>query len=255
MVHVIDESQRNAAKGQDMQETSGAALQIRYARIAGFVYLLLIVLYMGGQLPISRIVGTGDFAQRLEHIAEGQLLYRVGLVLQLLASLFTVLLAYALYTVVKPVNEGIARLAMYWRLGEAFAGVTMSSSFAILSLQSNPKYLQSLGAVQLEAIVDLAKSADFASFNIATLFFSVGSILFFYLFLQTRYIPRVLSAFGVFASVVTLLTSLGDLVFPAYAGVIQFGWGPIFIAEIATGTWLWARGVKIEPSPGSGMAK
>jgi hypothetical protein len=57
----------------------------------------------------------------------------------------------------------------------------------------------------------------------------------------------VLSAFGVFASVVTLLTSLGNLLFPGYANIIQFGWAPIFIAEIVTGIWLWARGVKIEP--------
>ena len=236
-----------------MHERSNAELQIRYARIAGFVYLLLIVLYMSGQFLISHIVGTGDFAQRLEHITEGQLLYRVGLVLQLLASLFTVLLAYALYAVLKPVNEGIARMAMYWRLGEAFAGVTMFISFGTLSLQSNPKYLQSLGVVQMEAIVDLSKSTDFASFNISTLFFSVGSILFFYLFLQTRYIPRVLSAFGVFASFVTLLVSLGNLTFPAYANVIQFGWAPIFISEIVTGIWLLTRGVRIDPTPESGM--
>lgn len=234
-----------------MREGSSAEVQIRYARMAGFIYLLLIALYMGGQFLISHVVGSGDFAQRLEHMAQGQMLYRVGLVLQLLASLFTVLLAYALYAVLKPVNEGIARMAMYLRLAEAFAGVTMSSAFAILSLQSHPKYLQSLGAVQMEAIIDLARSADFASFNITTLFFSVGSILFFYLFLQTRYIPRVLSAFGVFASFVTLLTSLGNLIFPAYADVIQFGWAPIFISEIVTGIWLWTRGVRIEPCPAS----
>lgn len=190
-------SQQSRTTEQKMNKRSGVEVQMRYARIAGFVYLLMIALYMGGQFFISHVVGTGDFAQRLDHIAQGQLLYRVGLVLQLLTSLFTVLLAYALYAVLKPVNEGIARMAMYWRLGEAFAGLTMTISFATLSLQSNPKYVQLLGTVRLEAIVDLVKSADFASFNITTLFFSFGSITFFYLFLQTRYIPRVLSAFGV----------------------------------------------------------
>ncbi|MGB4857939.1 MAG: DUF4386 domain-containing protein [Dokdonella sp.] len=227
-----------------MHETSSGAEQIRYARIAGFVYLLLIVLFMGGQFAISHVEGTGDLAQKLEHIAEGQLLYRAALIVQLLASVFTVLLAYSLYAVLKPVNEGMARLAMYWRLGEAFAGLAGFTSFAVLSLQSDPKYLQSLGMVQVQAILDLSRSADFASFNIATLFFSFGSILFYYLFLQTRYIPRVLSAFGVFASVVTLLVSFGNLLMPAYASVIQFGWIPIFIAEIVTGIWLLLRGVR-----------
>jgi hypothetical protein len=232
-----------------MNIDSGAEVQIRHARIAGFVYLLLIVLYMSGAFLVDHVVGAGEFAERLAHIAAGQSLYRFGLVLQLLASVFTVLLAYALYSVLKPANEGIARLAMYFRLGEAFAGVTMLLPFATLTLQSDPKYLQSLGAARLQAIVDLAKSADFASFNIATLFFSFGSILFFYLFLRTRYIPRVLSAFGVFASAVTLLTSLGDLIFPAHADCIQYGWLPIFVAEIATGIWLWVRGVSIERCP------
>ena len=235
-----------------MSERSSSQTQIRYARIAGFVYLLLIVLYMSGQLVISHVVGNGDFAQRLEHIAAGQLLYRVGLVLQLLASLFTVLLAYALYEVLKPVNARIARMAMYWRLGEAFAGVTMLIDFAVLSLQSNPKYLQSFGMVQMEAIVNLARSANFACFNITTLFFCVGSTLFFYLFLQTRYIPRVLSAFGMFASCVVLLTSLGNLIFPAHADVIQFGWVPIFLSEIVTGFWLMVRGVKVDSRHDSG---
>ena len=235
-----------------MRESSGAKVQIRYARIAGFVYLLIIVLFMSGQFLISHVVGTGDFAQRLGHITDGQLLYRVGLVLQLLSSVFTVLLAYSLYAVLKPVNEGIARMAMYWRLGEAIAGLTMLMPFTALSLQSNPKYLQSLGVEHIQTLVELAKDADFASFNIAILFFSFGSILFFYLFLQTRYIPRALSAFGVFASFVTLLISLGNLIFPAYASVIQFGWVPIFISEIATGIWLWARGVRIDPLPASG---
>lgn len=232
-----------------MHENSGADVQIRYARIAGFVYLLLILLYMSGQFLIGHVIGTGDFTQRLAHIIAGQALYRVGLVLQLLASVFTVLLAYALYVVVRPVNERIARLALYFRLAEAFSGVTAFISFGTLILQSDPKYLQSLGMAQLEAMVDLTKSVDFVSFNVATLFFSFGSILFFHLFAKTRFIPRVLSVFGVFASVVTLLTSLGNLVFPAYADMLQFGWLPIFLAEITTGIWLLVRGVRVEPLP------
>ena len=234
-----------------MKDACAADVQIRYARIAGFVYLLLIALYMGGQFLIGHVVGTGDFAQRLARIAEGQTLYRIGLVLQLLASVFTVLLAYALYVVVRPMNERIARLALYFRLAEAFSGVTAFISFGTLSLQSDPKYLQSLGIAQLEALVGFTKSVDFVSFNTATLFFSFGSILFFHLFAKTRYIPRVLSVFGVFASVVTLLTSVGNLVFPASADLLQFGWAPIFLAEITTGIWLLVRGVRVEPLPAS----
>ncbi|MFC5489755.1 hypothetical protein [Dokdonella soli] len=56
-----------------MHERSDVEIQARYARIAGFVYLLLIVLFMGGQSLISHVEGTGDFAQRL-HLRANSLL-------------------------------------------------------------------------------------------------------------------------------------------------------------------------------------
>ena len=217
---------------------------MQYARIAGFVYLLLIVLFMSGQFIISHIVGSGSFAETAKHIMAGERLYRAALSVQMLASALTVLLAYALYATLRSVDENLARMALYWRLGEAFIGGAASIlDFATLHLYTNPKYLDVLGADKLQAVIGLARSAGFASFNITTTFFAVGSSLFFYLFFKSRSIPRVLSAFGIFASVVVLFLSLGNLVLPTYADVIQFGWAPIFIAEISAGLWLWARGV------------
>ena len=42
--------------------------QIFYARIAGFVYLLLIVLYMSGEFLISGIVEDSDFAATAQSV-------------------------------------------------------------------------------------------------------------------------------------------------------------------------------------------
>ncbi|MEO8999201.1 MAG: DUF4386 domain-containing protein [Rhodanobacter sp.] len=235
-----------------MRDATAAETRVRYARIAGFVYLLLIVLFMSGQFTISRIAGSGDFAETAKHIMAGERLYRVALSAQMLTSVLTVFLAYALYATLRSVDENLARMALYWRLGEAFIGGALSFlDFATLNLYTDPKYLEVLGADKLQAVIGLARSAGFASFNVTTTFFAVGSTLFFYLFLQSRSIPRVLSAFGIFASVVVLFISLGDLVLPAYANVIQFGWAPIFIAEITTGLWLWVCGVKtgVETDP------
>jgi hypothetical protein len=230
-----------------MQNITTAQMQIRYAKIAGFVYLLLIVLFMGGQFTISHIVGSGGFAESVQHITAGERLYRVALSVQLLASVCTVVLAYALYATLRSVDENLARMAMYWRLGEAFIGGAASIiDFVILNLYSDPQYLDVLGTAKLQAVIGLAHGAGFASFNITTTFFSVGSTLFFYLFFKSRCIPRAMAAFGMFASVTTLFISLGDLVLPAYAGVLQFGWLPIFVAEITTGLWLWRRGVRTE---------
>ncbi|MEO8779514.1 MAG: DUF4386 domain-containing protein [Rhodanobacter sp.] len=227
-----------------MRNVTAVQTQMRYARFAGFVYLLLIVLFMSGQLTISHIAGSGSFAETTAHIMANERVYRLALSVQMLTSVLTVLLAYALYATVWSVDENLARMALYWRLGEAFIGGAASVlDFATLNLRTDPKYLDALGTDKLQAVIGLAHNAGFASFNVTTTCFAVGSTLFFYLFLKSRCIPRVLSAFGIFASVVVLFTSLGNLVLPAYAHVIQFGWAPIFIVEISTGLWLWIRGV------------
>ena len=228
-----------------MKSAQAVETQMRYAKVAGFVYLLLIVLFMSGDFTISHIIGSGSFTDSIKNIVAGERIYRVALSLELLTSVCSVVLAYALYATLRPVNENLATMAMYWRLGEAFiGGLSMIVAFTILKLYSDPKYLEILGADNLQVAIGLVRSAGSVSFNISTTFFSVGSTLFYFLFFRSRCIPRVLSAFGMFASVVVFFTGLANLVFPEYAKLIQFGWGPIFIAEITTGIWLLVRGVR-----------
>ena len=228
-----------------MPAVPGTAAQIRYARIAGFVYLLLIVLFMGGQFLIGHVTGSGTFTERTAHIVAALPLYRSALVVQFLASVLTVLLAYSLYVALKSVDEHIARLALYFRLGEAFGGLTSFVTFAALTLRTEPKFAQALGAAQIKALVDLAHAADFASFNIGIVFFSFGSTLFYRLFLRSAYLPRALSAFGMFASALTFVVAIASLVMPAWGNALQVGWIPIFIAEIATGILLMVRGARL----------
>ena len=231
-----------------MSTTSESSVQMRYARIAGFVYLLLIVLFMGGQFLIDHVTGSGAFAERTAHIIAGLPLYRAALVMQFLASVFTVLLAYSIYVVLKSADEHIARLALYFRLGEAFGGLTTFVTFAALALRTEPKFTQSLDTGQLKALLDLAHAADFASFNIGIVFFSFGSTLFYRLFLRTPYLPRALSAFGIFASALTFVMAVTYLVMPAWGDALQVVWIPIFIAEIATGILLLVRGARPVPA-------
>lgn len=228
------------------QTTTAEQTQIFYARVAGFVYLLLIVLYMSGQFLISGIVGDNDFAATAQNVVTSEHLYRTALVLQLITTVSTVVLAYALYVAVRPANERLAQMAMFWRLGESFIGaVVVIFSFVTLRIYTAAIGVNGLEDEQWQAIMTLVRTAQATGFNFSTLFFGVGSILFFYLFMKARYIPKVQSVFGMFASIVVVLTSLAGLVLPEHGDIIQFGWAPMFISEIVTGLWLLFRGVRV----------
>lgn len=216
-----------------------------YARIAGFVYLWLIVTDLAGLLTISHIVGSGTFAETTKRVVASEHLYRVALASELIESVSVVLLAFALYVTLKPVDRFLAQIAMYWKLGESFiGGVMIVFSFLTLRLYISPQSLGAWGTDQSQALVELTRHGASVAYDISAIFFSVGSTLFFYLFFKSRYIPRSLSTFGVFASVVVTIISFGSLIIPEHAMTFQYGWGPIAIAEIITGSWLILFAVK-----------
>jgi hypothetical protein len=65
--------------------------------------------------------------------------------------------------------------------------------------------VKAIGADQSQALVDLTRRARGVTGNVSAIFFSFGSILFFYLFFKSRYIPWVLSVLGVVASVIATI--------------------------------------------------
>ena len=230
-----------------MEGSSTERTQRIYARIAGFLFLWLIITGLAGTLMISRIVGSGTFAETAKRVAASEQLYRVALSSELIETLSAVLLAFALYVTLKPVDKLLAQIAMYWRLGEAFiGGVGMIGGFVRLHLYISSQSIGALGADQSQALVGLTRQAGFASYNISAIFFSIGSIVFSYLFFKSRYIPRILSAFDVFASVVVTAMCFASLIYPEYAGTLQYGWAPMAIAEVTTGIWLMLFAVKTQ---------
>ena len=230
-----------------MEDSSTERTQRRYARIAGFVYLWLIITDGAGLLTISHIVGSGTFAETAKRVVASEHLYRVALCSVLIESLSVVLLAFALYVTLKPVDKLLAQIAMYWKLGESFiSGVMMIFGFLTLRLYSSPQSFGALGTEQTQALVDLTDHAGSDAYNIAAIFFSIGSTLFFYLFFKSRYIPRILSAFGVFASVIVTIICFASLIVPEHAARLQYGWAPIAIAETITGFWLMIFAVKTQ---------
>jgi len=223
----------------EMKDSSTERTQRIYARVAGFLFLWLIITGLTGLLTSSHIVGSGTFAETAKRVLASEHLYRLALCFELIETLSAALLAFALYATLKPVDKLLAQFAMYCRLGESFiGGASMIFSFFRLAVYTSPQSVGVFGADQSQALVGLTRTAGSASVNISAIFFSIGSILFFYLFFKSRYIPRILSAFGMFASAIVTIICFGSLIFPERAAVLQYGWAPMAIAEVTTGFWL-----------------
>ncbi|HEY4639735.1 MAG TPA: DUF4386 domain-containing protein [Thermoanaerobaculia bacterium] len=210
--------------------------ELRYARFAGFLYIFLIAVYLLPMFIIRALQVPGNFTATAQRVMNAETVYRIALSLDLVAGLSTVLLAMSLYVALKPVDRHLALMALVFRLIEAMmVPVAVMFGFGVLKLYSG---VPAFNAEQLSGFLSLRSAMGTAGVNISAIFFGAGSILYFYLFRKTNYLPAILSMTGFIGSLLVPLICFGALIAPKYAGILQFGWIPIAIAEIGGGAWL-----------------
>ena len=222
--------------------------QNRAAKTAGILYFLIIASSILSMLigPFKLMV-PGDAAKTFANISEHQLLFRGGIVYDLLMYTAVVALAISLYVVLKPVNRNLALLAMSWRIGEAIlGGVAVLANLNILQLVDQSSIPTAFTPDQLEAMVGLLLGANAAAISVVFVFLSLGSILFCYLFLRSGYIPKGLAWFGLLAFALTLVGTLVGVIVPNNLTML-FG-TPAILFELTIGLWLWVKGIRLEPA-------
>jgi hypothetical protein len=220
--------------------------QMRYARLAGFMYLFVDLAYAAGVMIANRFEVPGNFTETSHAIMRSELLYRIGLTSIFIGALSTVFLAMGLYVAVKPINKNLALLALLFRLVEAtMFGLLSLFSFVVLKVFIGSDYTNAFGSSQPAVLVTLCTAVYSDGFIVAGLFFLTGSILFFYLFLKSTYLPKALSAFGLFGSLLVTITNFADLLLPQYHKILHLGILPLGVAEITVGLWLLIKGVDL----------
>jgi hypothetical protein len=227
-----------------MHDTPIDSTQRYYARLAGVMYLLNYAMSVFGSLTPDSIMGSGDFAEKARRVVASEFLYRTALTSMAIGWALIIFLAFSLYITLKPVNRRLSQLALLLEIGQASVGaVTVIFSFVTLGLYT-AQPTGTFQSSQLQSLARLVESANLTGFNISMTFLAVGSTIFFYLFYKSRYIPRALAAWGVFASVVMLVVSVAMILFPANIPALQYGWGPMGIAEVGTALWLTIVGIR-----------
>jgi hypothetical protein len=228
-ISTIDESQRKAA------------------RVVGFTYLLTDATAIFAEFFVrSRLIMYNNAAKTAANIMASERLFRLGVATELITFATVVVLIVALYVTLKPVNRSLALLAVFWRLVEASICVVMTlSSLDVLGLLSRAGYLRAFEADRLQALTMLSIGAHDNAYNVAMIFFGLGSTLFGYLWLKSRYIPRALAAWGVFSSLLVVVCTLAFVIFPNLADILGTGfYVPILVFELGLGLWLLIKGLR-----------
>ena len=228
------------------------AAQARAARIAGAMYLMTMATAVFAQVFVhASLTVRDDATQTAQNIIEHERLFRIGIASDLVAFTGIVALTVALYVLLRPVNEDLATLAALWRLAEvSILCVATLGSLIALALLSGTNYLKTFDPGQLHSLARLALGMRGAGYNIGLILFSLGSTVFSYLLLKSRYVPRALALWGVFSSLLVLTSAFWAIVFPGSARApLLASYAALFIYEVTLGFWLLLKGARIQSSP------
>ncbi|MHC4791131.1 MAG: DUF4386 domain-containing protein [Planctomycetota bacterium] len=236
--HITDMSQRQAA------------------RVAGIGYLIIIIAGIFAEFFVrSTLIVPGDAATTANNIMASEWLFRIGIASDLVMLLFDVVVALALYVVLKPVNKSLALLAAFFRLVHAaIYGLNLLNLFFVLQFLSGADYLTVFETEQLHALILLFLNGHSIGYLIGLVFFGVHCLVLGYLILKSGYIPRILGVLLVFASLGYLTDSFANFLLPNYEAYetifLLVVFVPAFIAELSLCLWLLLKGVNVQRTHG-----
>ncbi|MGA2570903.1 MAG: DUF4386 domain-containing protein [Terracidiphilus sp.] len=218
------------------------------AKVAGLAYLLTFATVLCVHYGILfRLTAENDAEQTARNFLAHEGLIRVAIAGDLLYSAGLFVLLTALYVVLKPVNRGLALLAAFWQLVWVSIWLVMAFNLSsALRLLDGAGYLQAFDATRLHAMAKFYLATNFDAYYIGLLFTGLASTACACLWFKSRYIPRVLAAFGVVTSAFCVACTLALFVDPAFDRIVGLGWfdTPMGLFAIVLSFWLLIRGLR-----------
>ncbi len=227
-----------------IDHTSNASPRLQ-ARIAGFLYLIIIVAGGIGYTTHSTLFISNDAAATAENILASEQLWRLGFAAMLVMLACDVAVAAIFYVLFKPVSRTLSLLGFALRIVlVAILGVAMLARYAPLLFLKDAAST-AFGTDQMQALGLLSIKLFEQGFNIALVFFGVHCLVIGWLIVRSSFLPRILGVLLVIAGLCYLISTFVNLVFPVVA--LPFDIQLLsYVAEMVLCLWLIVMGVNAE---------
>lgn len=197
--------------------------------------------------PASRYL---DAATTAENIRAAATLFRLGFVTDLMNIACFILLAFALYVLLSPVNRRIAAAFVILNaIAVAIMGANLLNHVGALMVATDPAYATALGAESADALTLLLLNLHSQGYLIAQIFFGLWLLPLGYLVYASGYFPRVLGGLLMIGCVGYLADLVAIYVSPGFESSVSLYLALLAgIAETSFLLWLIVKGAKVPTS-------
>lgn len=231
----------------NMNQTTNTMSLRQIARIAGVLYIVIIVAGMFGGLTRESLLVSGDPAATAENIIMSEGLFRATIMADLVMVLADVAIGVAFFYLLKPVNQGLSLLVAAFRLAQASAlGINLLMLFIVLQFTGGDVTTSNTE----NAYVFF--NAHGIGYNLALMFFAASLIIQGYLVYISGYFPRWLGVLLIVAAGGYLIDNTASFILPNYADYADTFQMIVMVAfpvELIMALYLLVKGVRTENTP------
>ncbi len=220
------------------------------ARVAGLLYFLASLPAPFSLLYIpSAFMVMGDATATANKIRTSQLLFRIGIVAELISATIFIFMGLAFYDLLKGVNKKHALLMLTLILVSVPISILNElNRVAALTLANGAHFLSAVDQRQLDALVMAFFHLHGSGLLLAQIFWGLWLFPFGVLVYRSGFLPRILGVLLIPAGLGYVAASLTSLLLPPY-GDIVFHIAAVLggIGEGSTMLWLLIKGAKDRP--------
>ncbi len=221
------------------------------ARIAGLCYLIVIATGLFSEVFVRQALRVShDALTTVENIKAHELLFRWGIIADIINFAIGLPAVIILYHIFKRVNKLIAQLAIAFVVVQtAIIAVNLMHHITPLLLLGNDPYLNSLEQEQLATLALLSLNIQAQGYGIGLVFFGFYCIIMGYMISVSKLIPRGIGILYGIAGLGYLINSFTMFLSKGFENpFFLFLAIPIFIGELTLCLWLLIKGVRTDNS-------
>lgn len=219
-----------------------------YARIGGFLYLLIIMIGLWGEAFVrGKLIVSGNAIRTAANILAHESLWRAHIAGELVLLICGVGLLMSEYLILRPVSREIALLMAFFGM----MSITTEAAITMYLIQplfplGNDAYLKAFTPEQLATLARISLRAHGYGFGLSLVFFGCFCIVIGYLIFRSGYLPKLIGTLMAIAGICYLINSFALILSPSVADrLYPTILIPSFLGELSFCLWLLIMGVNV----------
>jgi len=216
------------------------------ARSAGLVYVVMSVVGAPTLIVLPKFIVPGDPSATAQRIAEGEQTYRLLMLGDLAGGILFIFLGWSLYLLFESVDRKQALLMLLLVLASATIGILDAALLSPpLILRARTDFLSAFTAPQLDALAMAFLRIRGVEVRANEALWGLWLVPFGILVIRSGFIPKIIGALLLIASVGYVAMSVTPIGFPAYADAVDGVAMVLIQGELAVILWLVIVGARV----------